>query len=230
MKTKIKHLENSEVQAKIARRNVILFTRLDFVLVNYFNFERITEETLRRTADRFKFKPPSTKRIKQTLNQASYEQWFEGDICIAIHTSFNPNLGVSGEFTKKVGCGWVHITEKVTERIYSRQFKRNILMEGFIKRMMNEAEFLVNRVKNRPIVPKTSKLFTIKQTYTETLYVSPLNENDTRPFDNGEIPEHLREHFALMDYRNKYYQNIIRPKKGITIRSRDIRKKWKFKK
>ena len=103
-------------------------------------------------------------------------------------------------------------------------------MENFINRMINEAAFLVDRVKNRPVVPGTSQLFKIKQTYTKTFYVSPLDKKDKHPFDNGKIPGHLKEHFRLMDYRNKYYQKTTRPLKGIVERSRDKRKLWKVKK
>ncbi len=187
--------------------------------------ELITEQILTKEAKRFDRKPPDVARIKQTKDQLSYQKWFQ-DYCIRVHTSFNPNLGLNGGFTSIGGCGWVVINKGITERVYIRKFYRTN-MNSFIKNIVNEVAFLINRLEDRPFIEGTNLLFNIKQTDVETVWVSPINKKVTIPFYLGKIPDRLRQHFDALKNRTEYYQNVVRPKKGITVRARDLRKKWK---
>lgn len=219
---------------RAAIRNLASFKELTKNLVS-LGFNQITEKTLKRNAKRFNLTPPSSKRIKQTKDQVSFEKWFE-DYCIVVHTSFNPNLGKKGEFASKGGSGWVLVTENVTKRVYVRQFYRRVNMDNFIKNIFYEAAFLVNRLEQRPHVDGTPLLYNIKQTHTETFWVSPLNKRRKKSFYLGVIPNHLMRHFYALDYRVKYYQRKVRLPKVVknliegksTVRSRDERKIWNF--
>ena len=99
-------------------------------------------------------------------------------------------------------------------------------MDNFVKNICNEAAFLLNQLKQRPIVEGTSLLFKVKQTDVETVWVHPLDETKTKPFYIGKIPSYLRKHFDKLKISTEYYQNVVRPRKGITNRSRDKRKGW----
>lgn len=192
-------------------------------------FDLVTEKVIRKNYERFGPEPPKVKRIEETLKQVSFQKWFDGDICLTVHTSFNPELGPYeyGEFTKR-GNAWVILSKGVTERVYVQMIKRHVLMEQFADRLIKAALLMQNRLQYRPVVPNTSVLFEIKQTNTETYYVSPLDKKVKHYFFNGEIPDELRRYGITVANRIKYYQKN-RKKNGIKKRARDLRKVWKVK-
>lgn len=195
--------------------------------LSYNGFEYVDEKIIRKNHERFGYVPPPVARIKETLKQVSFQKWYAGDICLTIHTSFDAEKGLYGEFTKK-GTAWVVVSDGVTNGIYFQQVKRHVLLENFADRLIKAALFMENRINGRPTVPGTNQLFEIKQTNSETYYVSPLDKKDKRYFLNGEIPKELRSYATTLFNRIKYYQKN-RKKNGIKKRQRKIRKTWTIK-
>ncbi len=215
-----------QLKEKIAKRNVKL-VKVFVKTVSKFGFEVITKEVLEYNAKRWNWVPPDAVRITETEEQLSLEKWVE-NYRIVIYTSFNPKLGLKGEFATKGGRGWVIITDMNDKKVYVSSFKRGF-KDRFLKHMADRAEFLVCVLRKRPIVPLGSRLMIIKQTYTETYWLSPLDKSIRVPITNGKIPRRLLHHWHVFDYRNKYYQKN-RLSYGVTYRAHKRRKKWKVRK
>ncbi|MCX6753230.1 MAG: hypothetical protein NTW62_02720 [Candidatus Nomurabacteria bacterium] len=220
--------EQMSSEQSLALTKAFVFEKIASKLL-YEGFDYVNEKIIKKNYERFGLVPPKVKRIEESLQQVSFQKWFDGDICLTIHTSFNPTLGTYGygEFTKR-GTAWVVISKGVTEGIYFQQVKRHVLTKQFADRLIKATLFMQNRLNYRPVVPGTSVLFEIQQTFTETKYVSPLDKKVTHYFLNGEIPDELRSYAATLSYRIKYYQKN-RKKNGIKKRAKDLRKKWLIK-
>lgn len=195
------------------------FTKIKIALLA-MGFERVTAATMRRDAKRFNLTPPNAKRIKETIDQVSYQKWFEGNYKMSIHTSYNLRLN---RFTQTGGRGWAMVSEGVTERIYANSFYRT---KSFTDSIILEARFLNERLTNRPISKLDTQLMKLKQERNgDTMWISVTNHRNTLNFFE-DIPEELEEDVLKALDKKLYYHRVVRPRKGITEYSRDHRKLW----
>lgn len=193
------------------------FTNLKFALFG-LGFEKVTKQIIKRDHVRFGLEPPDAERIQETVDQVSYQKWFEGDVRIVVHTSFNLKLN---RFTRG-GRGWVLVTKGVTERIYRVFFYRT---SSFTESMINHVEFLNNRLHNRAVIDK--QLADIFQKPSgEAVWMSVLKNGKTEDFYRN-VPQHLVRHIDIFLRRKNYYEDLVRKRKGIVMRARKSRKQWK---
>jgi hypothetical protein len=183
-----------------------------------FGFEQVTRNTLERDALRLGLVPPTTERIKETRNQVSFQKEKDG-YKIVVHTTYDPKIK---RFTR-LGCGWVLIVQD-EKRLYARFFYRTASFTGNI---LKEAELLSNRLENRPLCSVTRKLMVLHQTSDFTaLWKSPEKDVMVGVDFYENTPKHLQSHVQRLKHQKRYYENIDRPRKKITKRKKDSRKKW----
>ncbi len=183
-----------------------------------FGFEQVTRNTLERDALRLGLVPPSTERIKDTRNQVSFQKEKDG-YKIVVHTTYDPK---KKRFTE-LGCGWVLIVQD-EKRLYARFFYRTA---SFTSNMLKEAEFLSNRLENRPLCSVTGKLMVLHQTSDFTaLWKSPKEDIIEGVDFYDKTPKNLSLHIQRLKRQKRYYENVDRPRKKITKRKRDDRKTW----
>ncbi|MES2416482.1 MAG: hypothetical protein V4504_02175 [Patescibacteria group bacterium] len=168
--------------------------------------------------------------MKQTLGQTSYYICFPDGYSIVIHTSFNPKLGKYGEFTTKGGSGWIIISGGIVKRKLSIQIhRRKIFMENFIRKISNLAEFFTGLLENRPLSEEASVLMDLQRIDGELFWSCPIDTDVKKPILSGSIwnvvSKDAINEFIMYEYCKKYYEQVLRPKKGITKRVK--RKSWK---
>jgi hypothetical protein len=173
--------------------------------------------------------PPDSKRIPETFDQISFKRKING-LTLVVHTSFNPTLvgddvkkKANGLFAKKGGAIWILILDENRKRIFTRKRYRTAT---FAERIPLEVEFLVNRLKNRPVFTgargKKHKA-TIRVFKMQTYWVSKVA---CMSFFDFEIPEHLKKIVKTLEYSRMYYRNIVRKKNGTLRTENVIRKGW----
>ena len=194
------------------------FTKIKIALLA-LGFEIVTKAISKRDTERFGLEPPDVERMKEKLDQTTFQKWFEGDYKISIHTGYDRS---QGRFTK-AGRIWIVASKAITERKYSQFFYRT-RSKRFVQSTIDEVDFLNHIFNNRPISNET--LIELVQDFDGTVkWVDPRNKRKERNvYEN--IPNHLKKHINALNASKKYYEHIVRKKNGTVNRARDLRKRW----
>ena len=196
-----------------------LFTDLNKGLSD-LNFDKLTEQQKKRERKIVGYRPPEgLPRIIETAPQVEYRKII-GEYTIKILTSYREDRK---NFTK-AGKIWCHILGPKVDVGLDTKYTRIIFRRGeFIKKTLQEAEFLVYALNHRPMDSKNRPMNLKEEPRGFFNWVSVSNEKEKINFYHA-IPPNIIGEIRLNKRKREYYIQKVRDRLGIKSWARDNRK------